>query len=68
MLSAMDDLPWIVDPKLPFRKRVAILRASRRWHEEQLGKAEARVVALETAIALIDNALRGYMLGGKQGG
>jgi hypothetical protein len=60
MLSAMQDLPWIVDPKLPFRKRVAILRASRRWHEERLGRAEARVIALEETIGLIDNALRDY--------
>jgi hypothetical protein len=69
MLSAMhedDGLTWAIYGTMPYRRRMRLLRTLRRQYAADLTDARAEVIALKHRLWLIDNALRDYMLGGKQ--
>jgi hypothetical protein len=70
MLSAMQEggLTWAIYGTMPYGRRLGLLRTLRRQYPADLTKARAEMIALRQRLRLIDNALRDYMLGGKQGG
>ena len=61
-----DALIWSVYGTMPYRRRLRLLRTLRRQYACELVDARAEVIALRQRLRLIDNALRDYMLGGKQ--
>jgi len=69
MLSAMqedDALIWsLYGTMSPGRRERALLNL-RRQYRADLTDARAEVIALRQRLRLIDNAIRDYMLGGKQ--
>lgn len=71
MLAVMqedDGLIWTLYGTHPLGRRLRRLRALRRQYAADLTDAEAEVIALRQRIAIIDNAIRDYMLGDKQDG
>ncbi|HVY89656.1 MAG TPA: hypothetical protein VG942_12355 [Hyphomonadaceae bacterium] len=71
MLAAMqedDALIWTMYGGMNLRTKVRVLRTLRRQYMADLTDAEAEVMALKQRVQLIDNAIRDYMLGVKQGG
>lgn len=67
-MQEYDGLFWTLYGVMSLRKRGRKLRALRIQCELDLTDAEAEVTALRHRLVLIDNALRDYMLGDKQGG
>jgi hypothetical protein len=63
-----DGLVWAIYGTMPYRRRMRLLRTLRRQYAADLTDARAEVIALKHRLRLIDNALRDYMLGGKQEG
>lgn len=55
----LNDLAWLIfaAQRMPRAKAVRRLRAARRQYELDLADAESQVVALHTAIAVIDEEL-----------
>lgn len=71
MLGVMEELEWLIFRPMNPRKRVRRLRMARRLYEHRLTDAEAEVVEIRAALALIEDALADFapnsdMLGGKQ--
>lgn len=66
-MQEYDGLFWTIYGVMSLRKRRRKLRALRLQCEIELTDAEAEVIALRQRLGLIDNALRDYMLGDKQG-